>query len=169
MPDLLTHACTGLLLKAATGGRHVGATVLGTALPDLTSRVPIMGIDLLIRLGVPIPIEVMYPWAVLHMPIANVAACGLVALPFREDQRADVFLWLLVGSALHFLADVFQAHHGEGYFLLFPLTTNTYELGLIGSETTVLYAPALIVLTVVAWAARLGWARARGRQGRMRP
>jgi hypothetical protein len=158
--DLVTHLCTGLLLKAVTGGRWVGPVALGTALPDISSRLPTMVLDGVIRMGVPLPLPVLYPWAVLHMPFGNLGLCGVLAFLFPKAQRAKVFLWLLIGSWLHFGVDLLQGHHGEGYYMFFPLSQARCELGVMGSEATVPFAPVLAAVTIVAWALR--WHQKKG-------
>lgn len=151
MADLITHLCTGLLFKAATGGRYVGPIALGTILPDISSRLPTMLIDRVIRLGAPLPLELMYPFAVFHMPAGNFALCVILAFALPVGQRAAVCGWLLAGSWLHFGMDMLQGHHGQGYYMAFPLSLETTELGLIGSEATVPFAPLLAALTGLAW------------------
>ena len=145
--------CTALLFKGLTRGGFVGPMVVGTVLPDLSSRVPTMLLDALVRGGAPIPIQAMYPFAVFHMPIGNLALCALLAFLFRRDQRLRVFGWLWLGSGFHFALDMLQAHHGQGYYMLFPFTTATSELGLFGSEATIPWAPVTVGVTAAVW----GW------------
>lgn len=151
--DLVTHMCTALIFKGLTRGGFVGPMVLGTVLPDLSSRVPTMLVDAAVRAGAPIPLQVMYPFAVLHMPIGNLALCGLLAFLFRRDQRLQLFTWLWIGSLFHFAVDMLQAHHGQGYYMLFPFTTATSELGVFGSEATIPWVPVTVAVTAAVW----GW------------
>ena len=161
MPDPLTHLCTALLPKALIGGRHTGAFAIGVALPDMLSRVPSMLIERAIVAGAPLPIWAPHPFSVIHQPLGAAATCVLVATLFREDDRRAVLGWLLGGAALHFFADVLQFHHGVGYHLFYPLSTDRFELGWIGSESTVPLAPWLAVLTALAWVGRWAWDRRR--------
>jgi len=152
MADLVTHLCTALLPGAFLRGRALGAVVLGTALPDLISRVPPLGLELVERLGVArVPDVVLLPWGIFHEPVALVPACALLALAFVRRDRLLAFAGLLGGCALHLGLDVLQDHHGHGYFLLAPCSLERYELGLIGSEATVSIALPLAFATFVTW------------------
>lgn len=154
MADLVTHLCSALLPGAWLRGRYLGAVVLGTALPDLVSRVPPLAMDLFEGLGwIDLPDVALMPWGVYHEPLPLVLTCGLVATWFIARDRAGVFLGLLGGCALHIGLDVLQDHHGEGYFLCAPLSLTRFELGWIGSEATVVVAPWLALATALAW----GW------------
>ena len=44
-----------------------------------------------------------------------------------------------------------QAHLGVGYQLAFPLSTAQWDLGWIGTESTVFVAPVLAPLAVALW------------------
>ena len=161
MADLVTHLCSALLPKAFTGGRHAGPFAIGAVLPDLTARVPAIAFDHLGR-RTDVPEILQNAFDVLHMPVGMIAACVLLAWCFVPEQRGPVLGWLCAGSLLHLAVDLLQDHHGQGYYLLFPLTTWRWELGLIGSEATVAWAPWLALATAVAW----GW---RWRKGDGRP
>ena len=81
----------------------------------------------------------------------GLAAWGLAFL-FREDQRPAVLRSLLGGMALHLVLDLLQDHQGVGLPLLYPWSPRLFELGWIGSESSVYVAPFLAVLVVlVAW------------------
>ncbi|MDP6933535.1 MAG: hypothetical protein QGG40_11495, partial [Myxococcota bacterium] len=49
--------------------------------------------------------------------------------------------------------------HGVGYMLLYPVFDGQFELGWIGSETTVFVAPVLALVTIWVWVPR--WRAAR--------
>lgn len=161
MPDLVTHLCSALLPKAITGGRHVGPFAVGVVLPDLLARVPGLMVGGVRRLGVAVPESTGVLFEIFHMPVGIVLACLLLARAFVAEQRAAVFGWLCAGGFLHLALDVLQDHHGEGYYLLFPLSTFRWELGWIGPEATVPWAPWLALVTALAWAIRLGVRRRR--------
>ena len=153
--DLLTHIGTGLLFKAGTGGRHTAVFVLGNALPDLMRSIPVMGVDRLIRFAhIPVPKEAMYPWAVLHMPIGMLFSSYLLCWLFAQKVRYRVCAWLFAGMSLHLTMDLFQDHHGQGYFLLYPFSNWTFEFGLYGPEETVQFGPWLFGISIVAWCVR---------------
>ena len=155
MADLVTHGCIAVL--ARLGQRHpagVATFVLGTCLPDL-SRVPAMVFTRL-RYDAPwIPEWLCYVWGPLHVPVGVALTSYLVALLFRDDARRSAFVNLLLGGMLHLLVDVFQFHFGQGYLLLFPVSTWDWELGWVGSEATVPLVPVLLPVTV--WLARWRW------------
>jgi hypothetical protein len=150
--DLITHTCTAVLWKAARNRPHVATFVAGTCLPDLFGRVPTMALTAL-RWKLPfIPDWLVYLWNPLHMPFGIVLTCYVVSFLFPEATRRVAFLNLLGGGLLHMAVDLLQFHFGVGYLLLFPFSFWDFELGWIGSETTVLIVPFLLPFTVaVAW------------------
>ncbi|MCB9692994.1 MAG: hypothetical protein H6736_14380 [Alphaproteobacteria bacterium] len=159
MADLVTHVCSGLVPAALVWPRAVVPLAIGTVLPDLSGRVPQMALVAL-DLDVVLPGRVLWMLDVAHTPVAQALLVGLLAQAFRD--RGRVAGWMLVGVALHFALDVLQDHHGNGYYLLFPASVERWELGWIGSEATVAWAPWALLFTVLAWGARLAWSRRRG-------
>jgi hypothetical protein len=158
VPDPLTHLCVALLPKGLLGGRHTFPFALGAVLPDLASRLPSMVLDIVDRQLVPVPNAILYPWGSLHTPIPLVFLCTALALLFPEADRRAVLGWIAGGIALHLALDVMQFHHGEGYQLLFPLTLMKFEIGITGSESTVVWAPWLALATAGVWGIRAGMA-----------
>jgi hypothetical protein len=152
MADLITHTCTALLWKAASRKPHVAIFVAGTCAPDLFGRVPTMGLTA-IRPTFPwIPEWAIYAWAPLHMPFGILLASYLLSFLFPEASRRVAFTNLIGGGLLHMAVDLLQFHFGVGYLLLFPFSFWDFELGWIGSETTVLIVPVLLPFTLlVAW------------------
>lgn len=157
MADLFTHASIAVLVRLyQRDPRGVATFVAGTCLPDL-ARVPATLLTRL-RWDFPhIPEWLCYVWAPLHLPAGMLGASFLTALVFREDRRRTAFVNILAGSLLHLFVDLFQAHLGLGYLLFFPLSEWDFEFGLIGSETTVMWAPFLVPFT--AFAAWWRWMR----------
>jgi hypothetical protein len=147
----VTHACTALLPAAGLRTPRVGLVVVGAVLPDATGRVFPLGLDLLGRMGLPLPEWATWPWTALHEPFGWALTCALAASAFVEGQRASAFRLLAAGCALHTALDLTQDHHGEGYLLLAPVSTARFELGWIGSEATVPHALPLLAATLVAW------------------
>ena len=154
MADLVTHLCSGLLVSGALAPRRAGVLTMGALLPDLGSRMPALALEALVRMGIPVPEVAIHPWAVLHMPLGTMLGCALLAGLFPEQRRVGVFGWMVLGAAIHYGLDLLQDHHGCGYFLAFPATTSRWELGLIGSEQTVVWAPWLALATAVVWSLR---------------
>ena len=110
------------------------------------------------RHGVTAPDRLVEGIAVLHLPLGFVPVTLALALLFEERARAAVWMNLLGGCFLHLALDLTQHHVGKGYMLLFPLTDWDFELGWIGSEATVPYAPFLLPISLLLWA----WRRPRG-------
>ncbi|MCB9675375.1 MAG: hypothetical protein H6737_09680 [Alphaproteobacteria bacterium] len=158
MADMVTHLASGLLPAALIAPRYMGPLAIGTVLPDATGRVPQMAF---VMFDVPLPDVVLWAFDVLHQPLPQILCASLVALVFARSDRFAAWLGLLAGVALHFGLDVLQDHHGQGYFLLFPVSAERFELGWIGSEATVHLAPWAGAATLAAVAWRL-WKRRKG-------
>lgn len=167
MADLVTHVCTGLLPAALFRPRLAVPLAVGTVLPDLTGRVPQMALALL---DVRLPVRILWALDVAHTPVAQTLLAVALGQAVVARQRRETTAWLLVGVALHFALDVLQDHHGNGYHLGYPLTLTRYELGWIGSEATVAWAPWIALVTLAVWGARLKERRsARVRRAPPRP
>ncbi len=158
MADLVTHLATAFFWKAATRRPHLTSFVLGVALPDLVGRAPVSALQSLHRHGVTAPDRLVEGIAVLHLPLGFVPVTLALALLFEERRRAAVWMNLLGGCSLHLALDLTQHHVGKGYMLLFPFTDWDFELGWIGSEATVPYAPFLLPISLMLWA----WRRPKG-------
>jgi len=142
---------SGLAVKAGTRGPHTAVLVAGTVLPDLCARVPSMGFSALAKSGVSVAPEIPYAFEVFHMPFGMLLLCLLIACCFEAEQRRSIFLNLLAGCFLHLALDLTQDHLGVGYLLGFPFTTVDFELGWLGSEATVLWAPLFALLAGGLW------------------
>lgn len=158
MADLVTHLCTGALPAALLAPRAVVPLVVGATMPDITGRAPQMALAML---EVPLPDRLLWAFDVAHQPVPQTLLAGLFALCFAPKDQGRVFGWTLAGVVLHFLLDVLQDHHGHGYYLWFPFTNGRWELGWIGSEATVFWAPWVLGVTVLVWGVRLVRERSR--------
>lgn len=158
MPDLITHGAVALLVKAGTGRPHVASFIAGSLLPDLLARVPPMLMERVDRHLVAIPRDWLYVTSPMHMPIGMLVSAYALSFLFQEAERRAVFWSLLGGMGLHLALDLTQYHLGVGNPLFFPINLHTYELGWIGSETTVPIAIPLALLSV--------WVYRRRRRGR---
>jgi hypothetical protein len=152
--DLVTHLASVLLPAAVVGARRIGPVIVGVGAPDVLARALPMALEAAVHAGVPIPEALILPWGVLHEPIplalvAVLAAEGMVP----ADQRAFLRGFAL-GALAHLGLDVLQDHHGLGYTLLAPFSSARFELGWIGSEATVRWAPGLAAVTALAWIGR---------------
>ena len=161
MADLVTHAATALLWRAWRPREHTPAFVAGSLLPDLLARVPAIALTRLHdRLGLPIPELLINLWVPLHLPAGMLLSSYVLAQLFEEARRPGVFRALLGGQMLHLLVDLLQYHTTGGYMLLYPLSSWSFELGVLGNEDTVYLAPPLAALTALVW-----WRRARAQKG----
>lgn len=151
MADLVTHLCSGALV-ALPAPRWLVPLCVGVTLPDITGRAPQMAFAML---DVPLPNRLLWAFDVAHQPLPQVLLAGVFALWFRAEDQRRVLLGTLAGVALHFGLDVLQDHHGHGYYLWFPISEARWELGWIGSEATVSWAPWLLLVTGALWGARL--------------
>lgn len=162
MPDLVTHGCAAILLGLAMVRRRPAPLlpifVAGNLLPDVLTRVPaiVMG-EIDARLW-KLPPLLLYGWEPMHQPVGMaLAALGLVQL-VHPSIRWRAFALVYSGMLLHLLMDLFQFHEGAGHLLFFPLSDKPYEIGLFGSEASVLVAGPLAALTALCW-----WWRGRRR------
>ena len=151
MADLITHTAVAVIIKASAGWRMPAVFVAGTLLPDIASRVPVIGLGYIHVHLIELPRWVMFAWEPMHQPIGMILFAYCVCLLFSASQRFLVFLNLLGGMALHMFLDVLQSHHGAGYMLAYPIHTSTFEFGWIGSEATVPFAiPLCLIAGLVA-------------------
>ncbi|MBN2798592.1 MAG: hypothetical protein JXX28_05535 [Deltaproteobacteria bacterium] len=153
MPDLVTHLCAALLPAGLLRRIPVAEFAVGAVLPDVASRVPSIALELLRRGGVPIHEGISHPISVIHTPLGAGALAILTAELLAPELRARGRRWILAGVAVHFALDLAQDHDGNGYYVLFPLSTWDWEAALISSEATVSLAPWLAGITALVW----GW------------
>ncbi len=162
MADLVTHLCTGVIVKAVSGRPHVPVFLLGTVAPDLLSRVPSMGLTLLAQRGLPIPPAVVHAFEPLHLPLGMLLFSVFLAFLFPAGHRRGILGNFMGGMFLHLLVDLAQDHHGVGYVLGYPLVNQPFEFALVSSEASVSWAPLLVLLSTVLVVWRR---RARGSAG----
>lgn len=156
MADLVTHLCTGVIVKTISGKPHVPIFLFGTVAPDLVSRVPSMALTLLGQWGLPVPPEWVHSFEPLHLPIGILLLAALVSLLFDAAQRWSVFVNFLGGMMLHLMVDLLQDHHGVGYVLGFPLIDAPFEFGWMSSEASIRWLPVLMTISLglVIWRRR---------------
>ncbi len=153
MADLVTHTTVVLLPALLARWRMGGVCVAGAVLPDVFGRVVPLGLDLVHRHVVPVPEPLIWPWPALHEPLGALATTALLTLSFVPEQRRAAFWAAALGVASHTALDVLQDHQGAGYLLLAPCSLTRLELGLVGSEASVVVAWPLLAATalVAAW------------------
>jgi hypothetical protein len=139
MPDLLTHLIVAEGCRKATLSDALTYWFLvGTILPDMLTR----------------PFNILFPslywfFVPLHTPVGLFFVCMAISQFFSTAERRSVFCNLLGGAALHLVLDLFQKHFGEGYYLLFPFSWHSFEIGLLWPETSLYLLP--IWLGVGLW------------------
>jgi hypothetical protein len=156
VPDIVTHACVGFLFKAGTRGGNVPVFLLGSLLPDVVSYIPGALVAGFSQYVYRLPAWQVYFWYPFHLPIGILFTSLLLSFFFPEAGRTGVFLDLILAGGLHLFLDLLQSHLGPGYLVLFPFFDRDFEIGLIGSETTVPFALPLVALTSLAWRIRRG-------------
>jgi hypothetical protein len=159
MADPLFHLSAAILLKSALNQRPLGLFALGSVLPDLASRLPGLALERLPSADSPLPTWLANGWPVFHQPIGAAVLCVAVVSAFVAPRPA--FIALYAGVAFHFLVDLLQFHHGEGYALLAPLQFSAFELGWIGSEATLPWSVPLTAVAFAAWGFRIHADRSR--------
>ena len=103
MPDLFAHFASAYLPSRYQRLRQYDALlVLGAALPDLLSRIPII---IFVRF---FDLPVVYFFRALHTPIGVILACYTLSFLFERSIRLKSFLSLVVGSFSHLVLDLMQ-------------------------------------------------------------
>ena len=160
MPDLLTHAGIGVLLRSRAPRSALVWFAVGSCLPDLASRLPGLGLALLSWLtGVPVSLPVLEATGLCHMPLPYLVLCVLVALLLPRPTRTTAFLNLWIAGWLHLFLDTLQRHLNGGYTLLYPFSLRRMELGLIENDASLRVAPLLALVAVLGWRAYRGLRR----------
>jgi membrane-bound metal-dependent hydrolase YbcI (DUF457 family) len=155
---MVTHLCSGLVGHALAPARlrpWAPLFVLGAVLPDLAARAPALVVHSIHDHLMELPPLLLYCWNPLHLPAGVLLICFMLTLLFPEHQRRPALTALLTGAALHVVLDLCQRHVGLGYPLLIPFSSRDFELGLMGSEATVGWAPFLALATGLLWLPRL--------------
>ncbi|OGL47606.1 MAG: hypothetical protein A2161_15470 [Candidatus Schekmanbacteria bacterium RBG_13_48_7] len=139
MPDLATHSLLATILQRVTREKISLILILvGTILPDILSRAPIILSSHLEWMAVP-----------FHSPIPLFVLAYLVSMLFQEQSRKQVFISLLTGMYFHLFLDMLQWHVADhNYFWLYPFSQFQFELGLFDSNTVFTFLPFLIILVL---------------------
>lgn len=152
MPDLLTHACSGLLLAWGLAGRRPAPRaplfVAGNMLPDVLCRVPAIAMGEIDRKIVALPQGLLYGWEPLHQPLGLAFAALAIAQLFPPGERRRTWGLLFLGALMHLFMDALQFHEGAGQLLLFPFSLQPVEIGCMSSEASVLAAGPLLLVVV---------------------
>ena len=93
--------------------------------------------------------------ALFHIPVGMLFVCGLCALLFEEGTRQRVFLLFAFGMVTHYALDALLISVTGGLVLLYPLSWETWELGLVRPDnwlgTTILVGTAVLVWCALKW------------------
>jgi hypothetical protein len=143
MPDWLAHVlfayvlCSVLVTKFKLFTKPNTALVMvGALIPDLVKVK--LGFDLL---GIAVD-DFLAP---LHTPIGSLLSAALMSLLFTEVLM--VFALFALGFTTHFALDLLLGHVSGGMLLLFPVSWEEYQLGLIHADNSWV---ALILLGTAA-------------------
>ena len=151
MPDLLTHIISGqFAARLSSQLRPLPrqrlafslALLVGSALPDLLARAPVV----LSKAWSHFPLDaVLNP---LHLPIPYALVCLLLSRIVEDSIRRPILLGLLLGGCLHLLLDLGQFNIRSPYMLLFPFSTQEFQIGLYSPESSVTLLPALVAASL---------------------
>ena len=147
MPDLFAHFASAYLPSRYQRLRqHDALLVLGAALPDLLSRIPMI---IFVRF---LDLPVVYFLRALHTPIGVIIACYILSFLFERSIRFKSFLSLTAGSFLHLVMDLMQQQFFEGIYMPFvPFSIQTVQCGWFHYNTSLLVFPLLLVFVLFFW------------------
>ena len=147
MPDLFAHFSSVYLPSRYRRFRRYDALlVLGTVLPDLLSRIPII---IFVRW---LDFPVAYFFRALHTPIGVILICYLLSFLFVRSIRFKSFLALVVGSLVHLVLDLMQEQFFYGVYMpFFPFSITTVQWGWFHYNTSLLSFPVLLILVLYFW------------------
>ncbi len=130
MPDWIVHICIAYLVCRILyfkyplfGPQNTILAMIGSLLPDIFKLQIIFsqfGIDLIDFL----------PF--FHIPVASFIVAGIIS-QFFENKRI-AFSFLVIGVISHFVMDSLLISVGEGLYLFFPFSWQTFHLDLISPD-----------------------------------
>ncbi len=145
MPDWIAHVLVAWISCTLLGFKYRQFNSANTVIAMIGSLIP----DI-IKVGMPLEWLNIYMWnyiTPLHLPIGSVIIASIMALFFRE--RKLVFLFLLFGLLTHYLLDIFLINISGGMSLLFPLSWQGFQLGIIPTDDYYLTFITIIVALMV--------------------
>ena len=147
MPDLFAHFASAYLPSRYQRLRQYDALlVLGAALPDLLSRIPII---IFVRF---FDLPVVYFFRALHTPIGVILACYTLSFLFERSIRFKSFLLLTAASFLHLVFDLMQEQFFDGVYMPFiPFSIKTVQWGWFHYNASLLVFPLLLVIVLFFW------------------
>ena len=147
MPDLFAHFSSAYLPSRYKRFHQYDALlVLGTVLPDLLGRIPIV---IFVRW---LDLPVLYFFKALHTPIGMILVCYMVTFLFERSKRFKSFLSLVAGSFLHLILDLMQLQFFEGVYIPFvPISIKAVQWGWFHYNASLLLFPLLLILVAFFW------------------
>ena len=147
MPDLFAHFSIGYLIsRKKTLRQHTTFLVLGSALPDVLTRIPEIILDRFLGF------KFSHFVIIFHTPLCLLLACFVVSVMFELSTRAPAFLFLFLGSMLHVLLDLMQRQSGDGVYIpYFPFSFEAIQWSLFHFNSSIMLFPFLLVAVIVAW------------------
>jgi hypothetical protein len=147
MPDLFAHFSSAYLPSRYQRLRQYDALlVLGTVLPDLLARIPIV---IFVRW---MDLPVVYSFRALHSPIAMILVCYMISFLFERSTRIKSFYSLAAGSCIHLVLDLMQQQFFEGVYTPFvPFSLKTVQWGWFHYNASLLCFPLLLILVIFFW------------------
>ena len=133
MPDLLTHLMVAQGCRK--GASNAAVTVwflVGTVLPDILTRPFIIVTNSSTVFWFVMP---------LHTPIGLLLVCACISFFVRPQHQRRIFYNLIGGAVLHLFLDMLQKHMGASYYLLFPFSWSSFEIGLVWPEDSLYLIP----------------------------
>jgi len=140
MPDLITHTLFVYPFKY----RYKKALLFilfGTILPDVLGRIA----------GVFIPASPIVGWYQLsiHTPFSMIFFIYAFSFLFFQEERKNVFIFLTLGTFIHFFLDFFQKIISLGNLWLFPFSFKSFQVGIIWPDDTIFLIPILILINLL--------------------
>lgn len=141
VPDWIVHICVAYLVCRILyfkyplfNSANTTLAMVGALLPDIIKLQIIfsqIGIDLTDFLPV------------FHIPITSFLMAGVISLFFENKKIA--FLFLVIGAISHFAMDSLLVDIGEGMYLFFPFSWQSFHMDLIPPDD---YWITLFILTL---------------------
>lgn len=153
MPDLVSHVALGYSAKKISPWkRGMMWFILGSCLPDLAAR----GGRTVLKIwanaaGSDYPMNWMTGVGVFHEPAGYAVLCLWMVYLFPRPERELIFSNLLGGGLFHYFLDIFQYHITPGYMPFAPCSSFTFELGLVGTETSLYLVPLWVSVAGLIW------------------
>jgi len=155
VPDLLTHAGLGTLLRIRARRSALVWFVVGSCLPDLASRLFGLGIATASWiLDFRVSVSVLEATGLAHVPLPYLVLCWFVAMLLPRTLRYVAFVNLALGGLLHLGIDTLQTHLNGGYYLLYPFSVRRFELAWIETSDSLALLPWLVPVVAIALGSR---------------